>query len=330
MRRLSYYLLKPESGINPHYKDAGAESAAWIDSYNIFTDSRKKAYFRDVMQGGSELLIAHTYPYASYEQFRTCCDLVNLLFVVDEVSDEQSGDGARATGEIFLSAMRDPEFDDGSTLCKITKDFTKRYMSSAGPKTAKRFMEHCDRYIECVSREAELREHGEVLDLEAFTPLRRENGGVRLCFALFEYVLGFDLPQEVFDDPTFMEAYWAAVDMIEWANVMATTFVTVLMTYRNIDIQTAADTVGTYCEELMDRFFDAGKRLPSWGSEIDADVARYMDAMARWVKGHIDWSFETQRYFGSRGMQVKESRIVYLTPSRVLQESSIVSGSESE
>lgn len=92
-------------------------------------------------------------------------------------------------------------------------------MSSAGPKSAKRFLQHCDRYIECVSREAELREHGEVLDLEAFIPLRRENSAVRLCFGLFEYVLGLDLPQEVFDDATFMEAYWAAADMICWANV---------------------------------------------------------------------------------------------------------------
>lgn len=46
--------------INPHYKEAGAESAAWINSYNVFTD-RKKAYF---MQGCNELLVAHTYPYA--------------------------------------------------------------------------------------------------------------------------------------------------------------------------------------------------------------------------------------------------------------------------
>lgn len=65
-------------------------------------------------------MIPHIY---SYEQFRTCCDFVNLLFVVDEVSDEQSGKDARATGEIFLNAMHDPEFDDESTLCSITKEF---------------------------------------------------------------------------------------------------------------------------------------------------------------------------------------------------------------
>lgn len=91
-------------------------------------------------------------------------------------------------------------------------------MSLAGPNTSRRFLEHCYHYIEGVSREAQLREDGEVLDLDAFMPLRRENSAVRLCFGLFEYVLGLDLPQEVFDDQTFMEAYWSATDLICWAN----------------------------------------------------------------------------------------------------------------
>jgi hypothetical protein len=59
---------------NPHHSTAGAESSSWVNSYNIFTD-RKRAFF---IQGSNELLVSHTYPYADYEQFRTCCDFVNL------------------------------------------------------------------------------------------------------------------------------------------------------------------------------------------------------------------------------------------------------------
>lgn len=62
------------------------------------------------------------------------------------------------------------------------------------------------------------------------------------------------------------------------------------MADRNIDIQTASDTVGTYFEELMDRYLDARKRLPSWGPEIDAGVSLYMDAMAHWVKGNLEYA----------------------------------------
>lgn len=103
---------------NPHYKEAAAESRAWINSYNVFTDE-KRAFF---IQGSNELLVSHTYPYAGYEQFRTCCDFVNLLFVVDEVSDDQNGKDARATGNVYLNVMRDPEWDDGSVLAQMTRE----------------------------------------------------------------------------------------------------------------------------------------------------------------------------------------------------------------
>lgn len=111
-----------QTSTSPHYEKAARESSDWINSYNVFTD-RKRAYF---IQGCNELLVSHTYPYAGYEAFRTCCDFVNLLFVVDEVSDEQDGKDARSTGHVFLNVMRDPEWDDGSTLAKITKEYDFR------------------------------------------------------------------------------------------------------------------------------------------------------------------------------------------------------------
>lgn len=104
---------------NPHYRKAAAESRAWVNSYNIFTD-RKRAFF---VQGCNELLVSHTYPHAGYEEFRTICDFVNLLFVVDEVSDDQNGADARSTGEVYLNAMKYPGWTDGSPLAKMTGQY---------------------------------------------------------------------------------------------------------------------------------------------------------------------------------------------------------------
>lgn len=133
--------------------------------------------------------------------------------------------------------MSDPDWDDHSVLAKITKEyvflssihvtiltcfhrrFRARYLRLAGPNTSRRFLKHCKDYIDAVAREAELRERGEVLGVDSFTTLRRENSAIRLCFGLIEYVRGIDLPDEVFEDSNFMDAYWAAADMVCWANV---------------------------------------------------------------------------------------------------------------
>ena len=103
---------------NPHWEKAAAESIAWVNSYNILTD-RKRAFFT---QCSIELLMSHTYPFASYDEFRTCCDFANLLFVIDEVSDEQNGEDARKMGSVCLNAIRHVDWDDGSALAKMTKE----------------------------------------------------------------------------------------------------------------------------------------------------------------------------------------------------------------
>ena len=42
---------------------------------------------------------------------------------VDEVSDKQSGVDARETGNVYLNAMRDADWDDGSVISRMTKEY---------------------------------------------------------------------------------------------------------------------------------------------------------------------------------------------------------------
>ncbi|KAI0370356.1 terpenoid synthase [Pilatotrama ljubarskyi] len=305
---------------NPHYAQAAAESSAWVKSYNVLSD-RKLAF---LLQGSSELLVSHAYPYAPYEQFRTCCDFVNLLFVVDEVSDDQNGKDARRTGEVFLNTMRYPDWDDGSALAKMTREFKQRLLAFAGPNSYRRFLMHCDDYVNAVAREAEYRERGEVLDMDSFRTLRRENSAIRLCFGLFEFALGIDLPDIVFQDTHFMTLYWAAADMVCWSNDVysynmeqakghtGNNIVTVLMRQKNIDLQAASDLVGAHFATLMNRFVETKRLLPTFGAGLDDAVARYVEAMEHWIIGNLEWSFESQRYFGAEHARVKETLVVML------------------
>ena len=103
---------------NPFWKRASAESRHWVNSYAVFTGHRRTSFF----QVQNELLSSHCYPYAGYEEFRTCCDLINLLYVIDELTDEQCYGDARHTGDIFLQAMRDPTRSDRSKLAQMTAE----------------------------------------------------------------------------------------------------------------------------------------------------------------------------------------------------------------
>ena len=107
-----------EDATNPHHKSAAAESRAWINSFKVFSDEKRAEF----IAGSNELLVSHAYPFAPYERFRVCCDFINTLFVVDEISDEQNGEDALSTGMIYLNVLKDPSWDDGSKLAQITRE----------------------------------------------------------------------------------------------------------------------------------------------------------------------------------------------------------------
>jgi hypothetical protein len=96
-----------------------------------------------------------------------------LLFVVDEVSDDQNGADARQTGQVYLDAMKYPGWADGSPLARKTGEyvlafiavvrysltpprFRERLTRTTGPRSFRRFLKHSEDYIECVSREPQI------------------------------------------------------------------------------------------------------------------------------------------------------------------------------
>lgn len=90
--------------------------------------------------------------------------------------------------------------------------------------------------------------------------------------------------------------------------------IVVIMHQEKVDVQTAMDIAGDMFKENMDRFFLERDNLPSWGPEIDKQVDLFVDGLGYWISGNINWSFETERYFGTANAEVKKTRLVNLLP----------------
>ena len=90
----------------------------------------------------------------------------------------------------------------------------------------------------------------------------------------------------------------------------------VVMNEFGYDLQTAVDFVGKLCKQSIDRFISDRAQLPSWGPEIDRQVDIYVDGLADWIVGSLHWSFESERYFGKTGREVKNTRVINLLPRR--------------
>lgn len=90
----------------------------------------------------------------------------------------------------------------------------------------------------------------------------------------------------------------------------------VVQRQEGLDLQSTVDFVGDLCKQSIDRFCLLREHLPSWGPEIDSQVEIYVDGLADWITGSLKWSFESERYFGKAGLEVKKTRNVTLLPRR--------------
>ena len=71
--------------------------------------------------------MAHAYPHASYDDFRTICGYANVLFVFDETSDDQDGPNALATAEICLKALNGEKGEQSdSPHYKFVSEYVQR------------------------------------------------------------------------------------------------------------------------------------------------------------------------------------------------------------
>ncbi len=90
--------------------------------------------------------------------------------------------------------------------------------------------------------------------------------------------------------------------------------ITVIMKEHHLTVQEAIDWAGKLHASTVARFNQLYREVPRWGGPVDLDVQRLIDGIARWESGNLHWSFESGRYFGKRGLEVKETRTLYLLP----------------
>ena len=88
--------------------------------------------------------------------------------------------------------------------------------------------------------------------------------------------------------------------------------VTVIMKEKRLSLQDTVDFAGAEFAALLHSFAADKRRLPSFGTQTDKDVARFIDALETWIVGNIRWSFSTMRYFGRDHEEVQRTLVVKL------------------
>ena len=174
---------------NRHRKQATVECKQWLFRGGNLSE-RKRNAFHGLKAG---LLTSMCYAKAGYPQLRVCCDFMNWLFHMDNISDDMNNRGTAITGIDVMNAFWLPDkYMPVTRVGKMAKEyvfcfmvhlcsilifplsFWRRAVVTADPGTQQRFRETMDFFFQAVTQQAADREAGVVPDLESYISLRRD------------------------------------------------------------------------------------------------------------------------------------------------------------
>nr|VWP01593.1 Uncharacterized protein [Ganoderma boninense] len=312
---------------NPLHDEVEAESIAWLASLNPYTPASQRAHNKAHLGR----LAAFAYPEAPRERLRTGTDFIHAVFVLDEYTDMESGTGTREICAIILDALRNtdkPRPAGEVIIGEIFRDLWARGRTIATAQAEKHFIEGMEAFLAGIVYQAEDRDNLSLRTVDSYMEARRLDSGVVVSFSPCE--LHLSIPDEAFYHPVMKEIRDASTDMIMLDNDVASynreqavgnanwNILSVVMRQYNLDLHHATEWVAQCHKVAKGRFFNALAQLPSFGPDVDAAVQEYIASIVAWPIGNDCWRFESERYFGTMGREVKKTRQVPLLAKKTM------------
>ncbi|KAI8992770.1 isoprenoid synthase domain-containing protein [Trametes punicea] len=120
------------------------------------------------------------------------------------------------------------------------------------------------------------------------------------------YSLYLQSPEYVWERPILQELSKAAIDIVTWPNDLCSfnkeqadrdfpNLVFCIMTERDTDLQGAVDILTDMLAQRVADYARYKSQLPSFGTEVDAELARYIKAMEKYTQGTTVWYHKSPR-----------------------------------
>jgi hypothetical protein len=297
------------SAISPYAERIHRHTLDWVQQLNLVTN--EKAYKR-LRASKFGRLAARAYPDAPLDRLEIISDWNTWLFILDDQCDEW-GLGkhpeqlaalhARCL-EILSGSM--PNSEDVALVYAL-HDIRTRIQPLMPLSWLTRFVQSAAEYFESTVWEAKNRFQGIWPDSPTYILMRPYTGGLYTDIDLIELTNGITLPLQVRKHPRIQQLAVITNNVVCWSNDIISlqkefshqdmhNLVLVFHHHRQISLQSAIDQVARLIESQVRQFIILEKSLPSFGADIDRDIERFITIMRAWMRGNLDWSFESGRY----------------------------------
>ncbi|KAK1757049.1 terpenoid synthase [Echria macrotheca] len=313
--------------LGEHYDEVKAQSVEWFVGFGAFDAKSQDAFDRCEFDTPLAKLAMLSYRFGDLARCRTGADLIMLFYAFDEYTNVADEVVTRELADMVMDGLRNPDKPrpaDECLLGEMARQFwsTGREYSSA--MAERHLLETMQLYVDAVVQQSADWATDRLRTIDDYLAVRRHTSGCLPSFALAEMEL--DVPEDVYRHPLLERMRDCGAYLIIASNDLYSypverarghalhNLVTTVMYQLDLAPQAAVDWIGNWSDGIAAEFLECRANLPSWGPEIDEQIHRYVDGIASWVRGADDWSFESQRYFGVAGEEVRRTREIYMLP----------------
>ncbi|OSD03851.1 terpenoid synthase [Trametes coccinea BRFM310] len=307
-----------EFKVNALQETAARAANAWFEKKGVYDGPKKRRFLSHRFDAYAGM----SFPDADATHLETCIKFFFWAFSFDDLSDEgalQSKPDAVQVGvDISMEVLRHPDAcKPDFAYASMLQDIWRQYRSTASTGACNRFARAVESWMRSQVEQARNRSTDEIPSVEDFIVLRRRTIGGPIVEAMVEYSLDLQIPEHVWEHPVLQEMSKAMIDIMTWPNDLCSfnkeqadgdfqNLVFCIMVERGTDLQNAVDILTDMLAQRVADYVRYKSQLPSFGSEVDSELARYNKALEQYTQGTIVWYYQSPRYF--RGQEVLGKR----------------------
>ncbi|ESS73140.1 germacrene A synthase [Methyloglobulus morosus KoM1] len=307
------------SAVNPHVEAVNDHTLAWVKKFDLVPD---EGHFEHLKKSKFGWLAARAYPNAPLEELKIVSDWNTWLFVFDDHCDE-SGLGRNPTllSDIHADLLdilkgRAPEQND-SALAHALHDIRLRLLHKASPAWMCRFVYSVIEYFESSVWEAHNRADGVIPDAATYILMRPYTGGLYTDIELIDITEDIYMPLHVRKNDVVQRLALMTNNVVCWSNDIISyakesrcndvhNLVAILRPTQP-SLQKTVDLVAELTNTEINAFIELQLQLPSYTPQIDADLQRFVAVLHSWMRGNLDWAYDSGRYAAGAADWKKEN-----------------------
>jgi len=294
--------------VNQHAETVNNQTLAWVKAFNLVPDEDN---FERLVKSKFGWLAARAYPNASLEALKLVSDWNTWLFIRDDQCDE-SGLGRNP---VLLASIhadlidilngRTPGHDD-SPLAHALSDIRGRLLQKAGPAWMSRFIVSVVDYFESSVWEAHNRADRVIPDTATYILMRPYTGGLYTDIDLIDITEDIYLPLYVRKNDVVQRLALMANNVVCWSNDIISFAkesrhhdvhnLVITLSTTQPTLQKAIDLAARLTNAEVNAFIELQAHLPSYTPEINADLQRFVAVLRSWMRGNLDWAYDSGRY----------------------------------